>query len=161
MDPASAVISVVPHYPHDPWVHLLARASIYLSHVIKSCQGPGWLRSWGTESWDMGHPVSYDHHTLGPNMRPSHWLMATDLGSDWSLARISGKAWSRHKHKESQEIQQTLWTVDSGTGEWHGPVMTMRGQTSWCARAASGQGGIAKTCKNCNHISRRSSGVRS
>ena len=50
-------------------VHLLtwAEASIYLSHVIKSCQGPGGgLSSWGTESRDMGHPVSYDHHTLGP-----------------------------------------------------------------------------------------------
>lgn len=46
MDPASAVaMSVVLHYPHDPWSpssYSRARASIYLSHVIKSCQGPGW-----------------------------------------------------------------------------------------------------------------------
>ena len=32
-----------------------------LNHVKVLAAG-----SWGTESRDMGHPVSYDHHTLGP-----------------------------------------------------------------------------------------------
>ena len=108
----------------------------------------GRLSSWGTESWDMGHPVSYDHHTLGPNMRPSHWLMPHDLGSDWPLARVSGKAGSRHKHKESQEIQQTLWTVAPGndTGLWWqcgdrhhgapGPVPVAREELLKVARTA-------------------------
>ena len=123
MDPASAVMSVVPHYPHDPWVHLLARASIYLSHVIKSCQGPGWLRSWGTESWDMGHPVSYDHHTLGPNMRPSHWLMMPDLASDWSLARLAperhGADTNTRNHKKyNKHCEQSTVAPGNDTGLW-------------------------------------------
>ena len=43
MDPASAAVFVF-HSPDDPWSpsSYLSRASIYLSHVIKSCQGPDW-----------------------------------------------------------------------------------------------------------------------
>ena len=40
-------------------------------------------------------------------MRPSHWLITPARGSHWPLA-ASPERHGADKHKESQEIQQTL-----------------------------------------------------
>ena len=57
------------------WVMLLNHVKVW----------PGLLGSWGTESWDMGHPVSYDHHTLGPLIGCCHHTWP--LIGCWQLLR--------------------------------------------------------------------------
>ena len=57
------------------WVMLLNHVKVW----------PGLLGSWGTESWDMGHPVSYDHHTLGPLI--GCWHHNQPLIGCWQLLR--------------------------------------------------------------------------
>ena len=142
-------------------VHLLtwAEASIYLSHVIKSCQGPGGgLSSWGTESRDMGHPVSYDHHTLGPTC-------GRLIGWSHQHGVLIGRWQPLRKGMEQTQTQGITRNTTNivNSRQWRGMTRSSddnaghRHHVRW----ASGHGGIANSCKNCNHISRhKSSGVR-
>lgn len=115
------------HSSDDPWSpsSYLSGASIYLSHVIKSCQGLAWA-AWLMRNWELGHGTSCQ--LWSSHSGPSHWLMSSQPASDWLLAaspeRHGADTNTRNHKKYNKHCEQS-----SGTGGWHEALMTMRGQT--------------------------------